>query len=203
VGKLITVIGNAAVGKTTLTRQLCQALALAHGLEQHTERPFQSLFAADLQRYALPNQIDYLLLRAEQETAIRQGHVIGIQDGGLDQDVYVFTRFFFQKGYLTAEEYRLCQRLHRLVRSTLPPADLIIRLIAPLDVLARRHRQRNRTLEIVAVDDLATLEALIDDWMRQAREMSPIAIDASADDPTFAAVLPELVAAIQSLPERA
>jgi deoxyadenosine/deoxycytidine kinase len=196
---LITVIGNAGVGKTTLTRQLCQSLAVAHGLEQHAERPFQALFAGDLQRYALPNQIDYLLLRAEQESQIRRGQSIGIQDGGLDQDLFVFTRFFLEKGYLTADEYDLCRRLHGLVRSTLPPADLMIRLSAPLHVLAERHRQRNRTLEIATVDDLASLEALLEDWMQQTTAIPLLTVDVGTDDPTFAATLPTLIAAIQRL----
>ena len=201
-GKLITVVGNAGAGKTTLTRRLCQELALTQRLEQHAERPFQALFAADLQRYALPNQIDYLLLRAEQEAEIRRGRSIGIQDGGLDQDLYVFTRFFFQQGYLTTDEYRLCLRLHRLVRSTLPPADLIIRLSAPLKMLAQRHQQRNRTLEIATVHDLASLEALLEDWMQQTTAIPLLTVDAGTDDPTFAAALPALIAAIQGLAER-
>jgi deoxyadenosine/deoxycytidine kinase len=202
VGKLITVVGNAGSGKTTLTRRLCQALALTQCLEQHAERPFQALFAANLQGYALPNQIDYLLLRAEQEAEIRRGQSIAIQDGGLDQDLFVFTRFFFHQGYLTADEYDLCRRLHRLIRSTLPPADLIIRLSAPLEVLAQRHRRRNRTLEIATVRDLPTLEALFEDWMRQTTDIPLLTVDAGADDPTFADALPALVAAIQELAER-
>lgn len=199
VGKLVVVVGNSGVGKTTLVRRICQVLPLSYALEEHVERPFQALFAAQLQRYALANQIDYLLLRAEQESAIRQGGGIGIQDGGLDLDFYVFTRFFYQKGYLSQDEYLLCQRLHQRLRQTLPPPDLIVLLTAPLDVLLHRYRRRNRDLEIAAADDLARLQELVDEWMDQAAPSRLLKIDVGVDDPLFARSLPRLTTTIQAL----
>ena len=88
-GKLITIVGNSGVGKTTLANELCRVISFITGLEQHEERPFQKQFSLDLRRYALANQIDYLLYRAEQEQYIRQSDSVGIQDGGLEDDFYV------------------------------------------------------------------------------------------------------------------
>ena len=64
-GKLIVVVGNSGVGKSTLTEALCAAEDFATGMEEHIARPFQALFKND-RAFALANQIDYLLLRAEQ-----------------------------------------------------------------------------------------------------------------------------------------
>ena len=185
-GKLIGVIGNSGAGKTTLTRLLCQWLPLRTGLEQHGERPFQGLFAREGSRYAFPNQVDYLLFRAEQEWQIRQGTGAGIQDGGLDEDFQVFTRHFFERGYLTEAEYGLCERLYARLRQALPPPEVFIYLKVPLPVLVERMAKRNRTLEIAKEADLAELQGLLDRWIGGLDPATLIEIDAGVDDPGYA-----------------
>lgn len=181
-GKLITVVGNSGVGKTTLTHKLCEVMPeLTAAFEQHIERPFQALFAANLSRYALANQIDYFLYRAEQELRLRQTAAVGIVDGGLDIDFYGFAHLFFEKGYLTAAEFALCQREYVLLRQLLSPPDLIIYLTAPLDIINSRYAQRGRALEITQRGDLARLDQLIAAWLHKVSDIPVITIAASDD----------------------
>lgn len=191
-GKLITIVGNSGIGKTTFAQQLCHLGPFSTGLEQHVERSFQVLFSQDLLRYALANQIDYLLFRAEQERAIRQGELTGVMDGGLDQDFIVFTRLFYRRGYLTEAEYRLCERMYRFIRQGLPPPDLIIRLVAPLEVIAARYARRSRGLEIAKIEDLEEMEHLLDDWLGAVTDSPILTIDVSDDDPGYIRVLGEV-----------
>jgi deoxyadenosine/deoxycytidine kinase len=202
VTKLITIVGNSGAGKTTLARRLCEQGPFITGLEQIEERPFQALFAQDLHRYGLPNQVDYLLLRAEQEWAIRQSAQIGVQDGGLEMDFHVFARLFYEKGYLSDAEYQLCARLYGFFRQLLPPPDLIIRLAAPLDVIARRYRHRNRPLEIAQPDDLARMETLLDRWLATVTTTPILVFDAGGDDPTYARQVERILATLARTPSK-
>jgi deoxyadenosine/deoxycytidine kinase len=195
-GKIVIVMGNSGVGKTTLTRLLCEQGGYVPGLEQIGERPFQNQFSRNLQHYALANQFDFLLFRAEQELYIRNGKAVGILDGGLEQDFFIFTRHFFHKGYLNEPEFRLCERLVSTLRQMLPPPDLTIHLNAPLEKIAERYGRRGRPFEIAQRDDLDELQILLDEWLSQWAGRI-IHIDASLDDPTYTSVLPDLLRQIK------
>lgn len=190
--KLISVIGNTGAGKTTLARLLCERAGFAAGLESHAERPFQALFKQN-PRYALANQVDYLLLRAEQEQSIRRGTRTGVLDGGLEMDFHVFSRLFFQKGWLQAEEFALLERLYAALRAGLPPPDLFIYLQVRPEVAAERFRRRGRPLEIAALEDIRLADALLEEWAARLDPRQVIRFDASEDDPNYSASLPALL----------
>lgn len=196
-GKLIAIVGGTGAGKTTLTRVLCQATGWACAVEDLDRRPFQALFKQDHRRYALANQVDFLLYRAEQERAIRQGPVPGVVDGGLDQDFFVFTRLFHQKGYLTDGEYQLLERLHSLLRSALPAPDLLIYLAAPVPVQAERFRRRGRPLEIATLADLEAIQALLERWLDETPYPRLLRVDAGREDPGCEAILDEILANVE------
>lgn len=198
-GKLISVVGNTGVGKTTFVLHLCQAAKFTVWLEQNDERPFQERFSQEKQKYALTNQIDFLVFRAEQEIRIRKGVITGVQDGGLGQDFYIFTRLFYRKSYLTEDEYTLCDRTYRVIRQMLPPPDLIIWMRAPLEVIAERFNQRNRSLSIAQIEDMEIIEDLLKDWLEMKIKSPLLKIETEAEDRNYTEAISKVIDHIQTL----
>jgi deoxyadenosine/deoxycytidine kinase len=178
--KLISIVGPSGVGKTTLARALCSKHDFAIAYEQHNERPFQTLFKQD-SKYALANQLDYLLYRAEQEYQLRQSDKSALMDGGLDLDFHGFTRLFHVHGWLTDDEFNLCQRFYTLTRSLLPPPDLIIALSASAKTISERLASRNR-INIASSEDAESLSRFMNEWLESISKEKIIRLDITQED---------------------
>jgi deoxyadenosine/deoxycytidine kinase len=188
---LIAIVGTSGVGKTSLAHALAQAANLTLGLEQHAERPFQSLFKND-KRYGLANQIDYLLLRAEQERELRSGKCPGLLDGGLDQDFHGFTRLFHARGYLSNLEFDLCRRFYEFIRATQPPPSLVIHLHAPAPVIRDRLSRRER-INIATEADISLIEGYPMDWLHDIPAGQILRYDVSQCSPDYREILPVIL----------
>ena len=175
--KLITIVGASGVGKTALVHALSKSADFVTAYEQHTERPFQALFKNDA-HYALANQIDYFLLRAEQERELRASPLVGLMDGGLDLDFYGFTRLFLSHGLLTEPEYDLCRRVFTLIRQSLPEPELIVRLCADDATVADRLSRRTR-INIASAEDTGLFNSFLDEWLASTSPDRVLELDVS------------------------
>lgn len=194
--KLISVVGASGVGKTTFVNALAKTGLFATAFEQHAERPFQALFKQD-KKYALANQLDYLLLRAEQEKQLRAADKTGLMDGGLDLDFHGFTRLFRQRGLLTDSEFDLCLRLYSLVRQALPPPDLIVVLSAPQKIIEGRLASRRR-INIASAKDAELMDGFIREWLESVSQEKILRIDASSEGENYANATRRLLEWIES-----
>jgi deoxyadenosine/deoxycytidine kinase len=194
-GKIIAVVGTTGVGKTSLVRALCKKATFEVGLEQHKERPFQEVFKTN-PNYALPNQIDYMLFRAEQEQYMRKSAHSGLVDGGLDLDYHGFTRLFYFRGWLSKEEYYLCERLYAIIRANLPPPELVIHLTAKPEVIYQRLQDRKR-INIADPKDVAKLAAYLNSWLSTISTSRFIQLDVSENDPGYRHLLQTLLPRLQ------
>ena len=176
-GILITVVGASGVGKTALVQALAKAFPFQTAYEDHAERPFQILFKED-RRYALANQIDYLLLSAEQEKQLRDSPQIGLMDSGLDLDFHGFTRLFHHRGLLTDPEFDLCRRVHSFLRAILPRPELIIHLCADERTIANRLSMRDR-INIASKEDTTLFNSFLDEWLATVPPDQVLKLDVS------------------------
>ena len=179
--KLVSIVGVSGVGKTALVQELSRTGKFITAYEQHAERPFQRLFEQEA-RYALPNQVDYFLLRAEQERTLRtaMSRHIGLMDGGLDLDFHGFTRLFHSRGLLSDPELNLCRRLYEHIRLSQPLPELIVRLCADEAIVADRLSARDR-INIASPDDTALFDSLLDEWLSSLPPEQVLTLDVSQE----------------------
>lgn len=181
--KLITIIGPSGVGKTALVQALAKTNQFETALEQHGERPFQASAKNDI-RFTFTNQIDYLLLRAEQEKELRTSSKTGLMDGGLDLDFHGFTRLFLDRNLLRQKEYDLCRRFYLFTRSLLPAPELIVRLQADEGTVATRLSRRNR-INIASADDTPLFNSYLDEWLATVPSNHILELDVTKEDLTY------------------
>jgi deoxyadenosine/deoxycytidine kinase len=194
--KLIVIVGASGAGKTTLAQALSRKENFSIALEQHSERPFQALFKQDA-RYALANQMDYLLFRAEQEYQLRQNNAPALMDGGFDLDFHGFTRLFHTRVVLNDAEYDLCRRFYFLTRSLLPPPDLVIALNADADIISQRLAARNR-INIASSEDAGLLDEYVNEWMESIPEANILKLNVSREDTEYSRSVPLVLDKIRS-----
>jgi len=187
---LIVIVGASGAGKTTLARALRLKREFAIAYEQHRERPFQTLFKQD-PKYALANQLDYLLFRAEQERELRNGTLPALMDGGLDLDFHGFTRLFHARGWLSGEEFNLCRRFYVHTRRLLPPPDLVVSLSLAEETIRQRLAKRNR-INIASSGDTALFNSFVAEWLDSIPTSNLLRLDVSDE----AADYPKSVTAI-------
>ncbi len=195
--KLITFVGVSGVGKTTLARALAAAGDFATGFEQHDTRPFQHLCDVN-KRYTLHNQVDYFLLRAEQERALRADPRPALLDGGLDVDFFGFARLFHKRGYLSEDEYALCERLYTQLRLALPLPELVVYLTASDEVIRQRLSGRDR-VNIATADDASLLKEYLEEWLDNLPQENLLRLDVSDIDASYRELVPKLLADISRL----
>lgn len=197
-GKHIAILGGLGSGKTTLMEQLCKRSSFRPFWEEPERRPFQKQLADNLSRWALANQMDFLVFRGEQESQIKNSHAVCIQDGSLDQDFYVFTRYLYRRDLMERQEYELCKRTYELLRRLFSPPDIIIRLLTPKAVAYSRIavRARRTDSKIIDLEEISKLEALLDDWLKTIDPPHVVFVDAASADYTFSPPIEDIVLAI-------
>ncbi len=149
--RFITVIGNIASGKSTITRLLAQSLnaELVQADEFYKTNPFFQDAVVDRSRWSLASDIWFLMKRVEMakqiETLLATKDVV--QDSGLLMS-WVYANSRIDAGYMNSKETELYNMLFTSLTQNIPKEHIVIFLNIPVEILKKRIVHRNRDFEI-------------------------------------------------------
>jgi deoxyadenosine/deoxycytidine kinase len=141
----IAVEGPIGVGKSTLCHMLAERMGARLVLEQVDENPFLPDFYRDRERFAFPTQLFFLLSRFQQQADILQEDLFA--RGGVVSDYVLIKDRIFASINLSNQELALYDRLWHILAPRAPQPDLVVLLIASVDVLYERINRRARPYE--------------------------------------------------------
>lgn len=145
----IAVEGPIGVGKTSLTILLSWEMNLKAFFEPVDHNPYLSDFYSDIQRFAFPTQLYFLVQRFRKQLRLQS----------LKRTRSVVSDFYFKKDLIFAQmnlSGKDKELYDRIIAEMLPfteEPDLIIYLDAPLPVLMERIYRRSRQAERLISED--------------------------------------------------
>ncbi|MDQ6618771.1 MAG: deoxynucleoside kinase [Pseudomonadota bacterium] len=142
--RYIVVEGPIGAGKTSLARQLAAHLHGEAVLERPEDNPFLARFYEDMERFALPTQLNFLFQRLDQLRGVGQVDMFRkatVADFLFDKDP------LFARLNLSDAEYQLYDKMYAHLKPQVPLPDLVIYLQAPVQVLVERVLRRGIAYE--------------------------------------------------------
>jgi deoxyguanosine kinase len=140
----IALEGPIGVGKTTLAQVLARELNARLMLEEGEQNPFLARFYEDPEKYAIPVQLYFLLTRYNQQRELLQRPLL--EQATVADYLFAKDRIFANLN-LAPDELVLYEQVYKLLDSKMAKPDLVVYLLARIDVLAERLRRRNRDFE--------------------------------------------------------
>jgi deoxyadenosine/deoxycytidine kinase len=140
----IALEGPIGVGKTTLAQVLARELNARLILEEGEQNPFLARFYEDPEKYAIPVQLYFLLTRYNQQRELVQRPLL--EQATVADYLFAKDRIFANLN-LAPDELVLYEQVYKLLDSRMAKPDLVVYLLARVEVLAERLRRRNRDFE--------------------------------------------------------
>jgi len=140
----VVVEGPIGVGKTSLVKRLAKSFGSDILLEKAEENPFLDRFYQNGRQAALPTQLFFLFQRSKQLQALRQKDLFRtalVADFMLQKDP------LFARLNLDEEELKLYEQVYASLTMEAPVPDLVVYLQAPVEILLKRIKSRDRKVE--------------------------------------------------------
>lgn len=177
----LVIEGNIGAGKTTLCRILAERYQRRLVLEAFADNPFLPYFYENPDRYAFPVELFFMTERHKQlQQDISQTQLFS---EGIVADYFFGKTLLFAGTNLGDEEFRLFQRLYRILNGNVPKPDLLVYLHRPVDALLANIRKRGRGYEQeITPEYLAKIQAAYLDYFRSAVGFPVLVLELGASD---------------------
>lgn len=141
----LAVEGNIGTGKTTFCRMLERDFGCRLILEQFTDNPFLPFFYENPERYAFPVELFFMTERHKQlQELLSQAELF---PSTTVSDYYFIKTLLFARNNLNETEFRLFERLFRILNQSFRDPDVLLYLHRPVDELVRNIHNRGRAIE--------------------------------------------------------
>ncbi|THH41583.1 deoxynucleoside kinase [Neolewinella litorea] len=177
----VIVEGNIGAGKTTLARRLAEQFNHRLILEEFSDNPFLPLFYREPDRYAFPVELFFMAERHKQlHGELSRNELF---TGGTVADYLFIKTLLFARNSLSEQEFRLFNRIYRVMDSGFPKPDLIVYLHRPVSALQANIRKRGRDFETQIQDDyLQSVQSTYLDYFRTLQDTPVLILDLDDQD---------------------
>lgn len=168
----IAVEGNIGSGKTTFTEMMGKHYPCNLILEQFADNPFLPYFYEKPEQFSFPLELFFMTERYKQMQSLG-GQKDMFYDFHLGDYSFIKT-LLFARNTLPEDEFRIFQKLWRVLDASLPKPDLIVYLHRPVEVLQQLISKRGRDYEQSIKSDY--LEKIQQTYLEYFRHESQIPI---------------------------
>jgi deoxyadenosine/deoxycytidine kinase len=146
--QFVALAGNIGCGKTTAAKLLSRRFGYELFDEPVIDNRFLVPYYANMQRWSLTLQFEFLLKRIVHHELICTVQKACIQDRSLIEDPEIFAKYLHGLGHMTDDELQLyLEYFERLNRGVRQPERVIVFQCSDVEVLLARIRRRGRREE--------------------------------------------------------
>lgn len=140
--------GNIGCGKTTAAKVISQNFGFELFDEPVIDNRFLRFYYADMRRWSLTLQMEFLIRRVEHHELIETVPKSCIQDRSLYEDPEIFAKYLHGLGNMTGDELNLYfEFFERLNKNLIRPELIIYLQVEDVKILLKRIRKRGRKEE--------------------------------------------------------
>ena len=170
----IGISGIIGVGKSTLTKNLGEAMGYDVLYEPVETNEYLTKFYADMKKYSFPMQIYLLNHRFRQHQQMVWSGKNTIQDRTIYEDV-IFAKMLRESGMMENLDFETYTSLFGNITNFLHRPDLIVYLEVEPEVALQRINERSRGCETgITLEYLQDLKKGYEDWLDDVKERIPV-----------------------------